>query len=100
MELANLILDKSKQYSNFTAETLSELVKVPSLSGDEQRVIEKIVEIGNSVGLNEFRVDGLGNLILEIGEGERILAIDAHIDVVDTGDLSQWKFDPFSGLIK
>ena len=100
MELANLILDKSKQYSNFTAETLSELVKIPSLSGDEQRVIEKIVEIGNSVGLNEFRVDGLGNLILEIGEGERILAIDAHIDVVDTGELSQWEFDPFSGLIK
>jgi putative selenium metabolism hydrolase len=35
-----------------------------------------------------------------VGNGPKVLAIDAHIDTVDTGDESQWEFPPFSGLIK
>jgi putative selenium metabolism hydrolase len=51
-------------------------------------------------GFEEVRVDGLGNLIGRIGEGKEILAIDAHVDTVETGDAGQWEVDPFEGEIR
>lgn len=49
---------------------------------------------------DEVKIDGLGNVIGRIGNGKTVLAIDAHMDTVDTGQLENWDFDPFSGEIK
>ena len=94
------ILNKTKQYSSFTSECLSEMVKIPSISGEEKEVMEKVTELLDKAGIKNHWTDGLGNVIAKIGSGEKVLAIDAHIDTVDTGDVSQWDFDPFSGKIK
>ena len=89
----------SVAYSAHTAESLSRMIRIPSLSGDERAVIELIGELAHDAGFDEVRVDGLGNLLARVGDGPRVLAIDAHIDTVDTGDRSQWEGDPFSGKI-
>lgn len=94
------ILQKTKQYASFTAECLSEMVKIPSLSGEEKEVMEKVSELLDRAGIKEHWTDGLGNVIAKVGTGSRILAVDAHIDTVDTGDVDQWDLDPFSGEIK
>src|SRR6056297_608669 len=94
------ILKKTKQYSSFTSECLSEMVKIPSMSGEEKEVMEKVSELLDKAGIKNHWTDGLGNVIAKIGSGKKILAVDAHIDTVDTGDISQWEFDPFSGEIK
>ncbi len=94
------ILKKTKQYSSFTSECLSEMVKIPSMSGEEKEVMEKVSELLDKAGIKNHWTDGLGNVIAKIGSGKKILAVDAHIDTVDTGDVSQWDFDPFSGEIK
>ena len=39
------------------------------------------------------------SMVARVGNGPRVLAIDAHVDVVDTGDLAQWLVPPFSGRI-
>ncbi len=100
MEIAKEIRELAKKYREYTAENLSEIVKIPSLSGQEGPVIEKLKQQAEEAGFDEVWVDGLGNLIGRVGDGSKKLAIDAHIDVVDTGDPSQWKYPPFSGLIK
>jgi len=87
-------------YAAYTAENLSAIVKIPSFSGEEKNVILKLEEICKGIGFDELRIDGIGNLIARIGKGKKILAIDAHIDTVGVGDPSQWKLDPFSGLVK
>ena len=51
-------------------------------------------------GFDEVRIDGLGNVIGRIGNGKKVLVFDGHIDTVDTGNLANWNFDPFSGEIK
>ncbi len=94
------ILKKTQQYSTFTSECLSEMVKIPSVSGEEKEVMEKVSELLDKAGIKEHWTDGLGNVIAKVGSGKKVLAIDAHIDTVDTGDVSQWDFDPFSGEIK
>jgi putative selenium metabolism hydrolase len=90
---------RARELAFYTAQNLSEIVRVPSLSGDEEAVIARLAELCEQAGLRDVRVDGLGNLIVRVGSGPRVLAIDAHVDVVDTGDPAQWDRDPFSGDI-
>ena len=44
-------------------------------------------------------VDGLGNLLVQVGRGQRLIAIDAHVDTVGVGNLSEWKHDPYKGKV-
>jgi len=94
------IREIAKKHSLYTAECLSDMVKIPSLSAGEEQVVLKIKEQLETAGVKDVRIDGLGNLIARVGNGPKILAFDAHIDTVDTGDKSQWNTSPFSGLIK
>ena len=100
LEKIKKIKEKAKSYRRYTAECLSEMVKIPSLSAEEQNVVLKIKEQLELAGVKDVRIDGLGNLIARVGRGPKILAFDAHIDTVDTGDVDQWETPPFSGLIK
>ena len=100
MEIWGPIRQRAEQYRDYTSSNLSEIVRIRSLSGEEREVIEKIKSLLESADFDEVKIDGLGNLIGRVGNGEKILAIDAHIDTVDTGDINQWEFDPFSGEIK
>lgn len=100
MEISKEILKKAVEYSDYTAQNLSTLIKIRSYSGQEEAVCKKIVELCNQAGFDEVRIDGLGSVIAKIGSGPKILAFDAHIDTVEKGDINQWKLDPFSGLIK
>jgi len=94
------ILDLSKKYRDFTAQNLSELIKVKSLSKEEKEVQLVLKSQMEQAGFDEIRIDGLGNVIGRIGNGKRILAIDGHMDTVDLGNLDQWDFNPLGGEIK
>ena len=93
------IVANARELAQYTAQNLSEIVRVPSLSGDEKAVIARLAELCAQAGLRQANIDGLGNLVIRVGSGPRVLAIDAHVDVVDTGDPAQWERDPFSGEI-
>ncbi len=94
------ILTLAADYSELTAENLSALVKIKSMSGEEKEVVHEIKRQMLDAGFDEVRFDGLGNVIGRIGNGKRILAIDGHVDTVDVGNLDNWNFDPFSGEIR
>jgi putative selenium metabolism hydrolase len=98
-DIAADIRRKAQGYRDESAELLGRLVRAKSYSGQEEAVIREIAAICDELGLKDYRIDGLGSLILKLGAGERSIAFDAHIDTVETGDPSQWKFDPFSGHI-
>lgn len=94
------ITDLAEKYHDYTAENLALMIQIPSLSGEEENVIQAIADMCNKAGFDEVRVDGLGNLIARVGSGPKILVFDAHIDTVDTGNPDQWDFPPYSGEIK
>lgn len=98
-ELIRKISELSEKYRDYTAENLSRLVKIKSLSGEEQKVQEEIMLLMQQAGFDEVVMDPLGNVLGRIGYGPVILAIDGHIDTVDVGNLLNWSFDPFSGHI-
>lgn len=99
-KLANQINQLAEQYSNYTAENLSRLIKHKSLSTKEKEVVLELKQQMIDAGFDEVFIDGLGNVIGRIGKGEKILAFDGHIDVVDLGNLKNWTFDPLGGEIK
>ena len=94
------ILKLAEKYREYTAENLSALVKAKSMSGGEKEAADTLAAQMRAAGFDEVKIDPLGNVIGRIGSGGKILAFDAHIDTVDTGNLDNWKFDPFSGEIR
>jgi putative selenium metabolism hydrolase len=100
MDLAKTILQKAEEYKDYTANNLSKLIKIKSLSGEEEGVANALKQMMEEAGFDEARIDGLGNVIGRIGNGKKIIAIDGHIDTVDLGNLDAWEFDPLGGEIK
>ncbi|MFZ2287320.1 MAG: YgeY family selenium metabolism-linked hydrolase [Bacteroidales bacterium] len=94
------INELSFKYRDFTASCLSELVKIKSLSGREKEVQVTLRRLMLNAGFDEVRIDGMGNVIGRIGKGKKILAIDGHVDTVDSGSRQNWSFEPFCGEIR
>ncbi len=94
------IKELAEKYRDYTADNLSKLVKIKSLSMDEELVQLELKRQMEEANFDEVRIDGLGNVIGRIGNGKTILAIDGHMDTVDMGNLDNWDFDPLGGEIK
>jgi len=100
MEQSKIIYDKAKEYADYTANNLSKLIQIKSLSTEEKGVAELMMQMMKDAGFDEVKIDGLGNVIGRIGNGKKIIVVDGHIDTVDMGNLDDWDFDPLSGEIK
>ncbi len=96
----NKIKNLAEHYASFTAENLSKLVRIKSLSAKEQGVATELMNQMKEAGFDEVRTDGLGNVMGRIGSGKKILVFDGHIDTVDQGNRANWSGDPFSGEIR
>lgn len=85
---------------------LSHLISIKSVNDHEAVVagyIESLFKPYEDQGVKIERVSyapDRDNLIVTIGEGERMLGFSGHEDVVAPGDLSQWNSDPFKATIK
>lgn len=100
MQQAEEIRRRAEAYADDTTEILSRLVKTRSYGGEEGEVLGVIEGLCRDYGFDEVRYDGLGNLVCRVGEGEKAIAFDAHVDTVHVGDPSQWTRDPFSGDVE
>ncbi|MDY0110989.1 MAG: YgeY family selenium metabolism-linked hydrolase [Candidatus Krumholzibacteria bacterium] len=100
MSLARQVLALAEKHRDQTADNLSRLVQIPSLSGREQAVNAELGRQMLQAGFDEVTTDPLGNVIGRLGRGPRLLAIDAHMDTVDVGNRANWSFDPFCGEVR
>ena len=76
---------------------LREMISHPSESCEEKEVVACIRAEMEKLGFDKVEVDGLGNVIGWMGEGEKIIAIDSHIDTVGIGNRDNWTADPYEG---
>ncbi|MEW5821572.1 MAG: YgeY family selenium metabolism-linked hydrolase [Cyanobacteriota bacterium] len=94
------VLHQSQQYEKQMVEFLLDLIAIPSQSGHEEAKILRVEQEMEKVGFDNIKIDRMGNIIGKIGSGKTIILMDAHIDTVGTGDINEWKSDPFKGTIK
>src|SRR5512144_2494356 len=78
-----------------SVEFFRDLVRTQSFSGREEQVIRRVEREMLSLGYDEVRIDGFGNVLGRVGRGPNVLAFDAHVDTVEVGDPKLWKVDPF-----
>ncbi|HSJ55797.1 MAG TPA: YgeY family selenium metabolism-linked hydrolase [Anaerolineae bacterium] len=83
------------------ASFLQDLVRLPSLSTQEDAVARRMADEMRSVGFDEVRTDRIGNVIGRIGAGGGPkLLFNAHMDTVDVGGLDRWPVPPYQGTIR
>jgi putative selenium metabolism hydrolase len=75
---------------------LKDLISIPGESGQEEKVIKRILQEMEKVGFDDIEIDNMGNIIGRVGKGKTHILMDAHIDTVGPGDLSEWPHDPFN----
>ena len=78
-----------------------DLVRIPSISGDEGAVAERVMSEFKLLGFDETWTDEIGNVFARLKGRERGNAVlfSSHLDVVEAGDKSEWEYPPFDGLI-
>ncbi len=77
-----------------------EIVAIPSMDSDIEAVGKRIGEEMTQLGFDQVYVDKYGSIVGRIGNGEKILLYDSHIDTVGIGDPEQWEWDPFEGKVE
>ena len=76
---------------------LRKMISYPSESCQEKEVAECIKAEMEKIGFDKAEIDGLGNVIGWMGDGDKIIAIDGHIDTVGIGNRDNWEKDPYEG---
>ncbi|MCP4724157.1 MAG: YgeY family selenium metabolism-linked hydrolase [bacterium] len=79
---------------------LRDIIAIPSFSGEEGPVLERIRIEMERLGFDEVFIDPLGNLLGRFGSGRRIIAFDGHVDTVGIGNEDLWTVDPFKGAFR
>ncbi len=92
------IKEVARGYSGAMTRFLRDMIAIPSESCQEEGVVNRIRREMEAVGcFDKVEIDGLGNVIGWMGEGDRIIAIDSHIDTVGVGNRNNWESDPYEG---
>ncbi|HHB1781355.1 ArgE/DapE family deacylase [Listeria monocytogenes] len=78
---------------------LKDIVNIDSTNGHEEQVANYLQKLLAEHGIESEKVQydvDRASLVSEIGSSdEKVLAFSEHMDVVDAGDVSKWKFPPF-----
>ena len=91
------IKEAAQNYQDDMTRFLRAIVKNPGESCDERKHIETIEAEMKKLNFDEVTIDPQGNVIGYMGNGDKILAFDAHIDTVGIGNIENWNFDPYEG---
>ncbi len=79
---------------------LQRLIRIPSYSGQEQELVEFILDTMQSYGFDEQAPDSLGSAVGRLGDGPVKLLYDAHVDTVEVTEEEGWPYPPFEGRIE
>ncbi len=103
-------LEIAKKYENEFIKITTELLKIPTLldeynpdnkeapfGKDIRKALDTFLDIAKQDGFKVKNIDNYAGHI-EIGEGDEIIGILGHLDVVPVG--GQWKHPPFSATLE
>ena len=91
------IKQAAEDYKPAMVKFLREIIARPGESAGEQAHAERILQEMQTLGFDECFLDPQGNVIGYMGDGEKIIAFDGHIDTVGVGLRENWEFDPYEG---
>ena len=95
------LMAMADKYFDAIVETASEMLRIPSKSGDERALAEYTLAKMRQLGYDEVSSDKYGNVIglMRGSGGGKSMMLNCHLDVVDEGPHENWKYPPFSGQV-
>ena len=84
-------------YREDMSKFLRELIAIPSESCEEEGVIKRTIVEMERLGFDKAEIDPEGNALGWMGQGDKIIAFDGHIDTVGIGNIGNWEHDPYQG---
>ena len=77
-----------------------DLIRIPSLPGEEEELVRRVVAEMEALGYDDVWTDELGNVVGVVrgGSGASVM-LSAHLDMVAAGDHDEWEYPPFDGVI-
>ncbi len=87
----------AESYRPAMVKFLRELIAQPGESSGEKAHAKRILQEMKSLDFDECVIDPQGNVIGVVGQGEKLIAFDGHIDTVGIGLRENWRFDPYEG---
>ncbi|HAM36425.1 MAG TPA: YgeY family selenium metabolism-linked hydrolase [Elusimicrobia bacterium] len=93
----SLLHGAAKKYERDMVRFARDLVRIPSFSCQEGKLVARVAREMGRVGFDQVKVDRMGNIIGRVGKGRTKIMLDAHVDTVGIGDRKAWKWDPFKG---
>jgi putative selenium metabolism hydrolase len=97
IETAKSIMEKTESLRDDIFGFLKDIISIKSTSTNEKDVVNRIKQEMEKLGYDEIVIDSMGNILGRVGDGNRIIAYDGHVDTVDAGAYENWNFDPFKG---
>ena len=94
------ILAEARKYDKDITAFLRDMIAIPSESCKEGAVIQRIKQEMEKVGFDKVEIDKQGNILGWIGNREKFIAMDAHIDTVGIGNPDQWQWHPYKGKLE
>ncbi|NYB72566.1 YgeY family selenium metabolism-linked hydrolase [Sedimentibacter hydroxybenzoicus DSM 7310] len=94
----NKIKESAQGYEKDMTKFLRDLVRIPGESAEEKGVIDRIAEEMIMLEFDKVQIDPQGNVLGYMGNGEKLIGFDAHIDTVGIGNKANWQFDPYEGF--
>lgn len=80
---------------------LQDLVRIPSLSTQEEAIAIRLAKEMKQIGFDEVWTDPVGNVVGRFGPGRGAkLLFNGHMDTVDVGDPARWPHPPYAGVIE
>ena len=79
---------------------LREICAIPSVENQIRQCGERVADEMRRLGYDDVFWDKMGNIVGKIGDGDKVLLYDSHIDTVGVGDPDEWKWDPFQGKVE
>ncbi len=87
----------SEGYRENMSKFLRDLIAIPSESCGEEGVIKRTILEMERLGFDRTEIDPQGNALGWMGQGDKVIAFDGHIDTVGVGNAGNWDHDPYQG---
>jgi len=81
---------------------LQKLISFRTVSDEQEEIkdcLDWFLQRGSDMGFRIFKTSTGDVGIIEAGQGDEILGILVHLDVVDIGDPDKWIYPPFQGIV-
>ena len=95
-------MNENKLSDNYEANLINfagRAIQARSYSNEEGNFANLIMEEMKALDFDEVFLDTAGNVVGRVGNGQKIIHFDSHMDTVEVNDEALWDVPPFEGRV-